>query len=133
MPACLFALRPGRNWTESQMILEDVAHYDTAVFVGGAMVIDTKAQRTLHRMGMEPRLAREVCATIESLGHAALALQDTEQAGVDYLASADREMNEATRQWMLVTTGHGPIRARAIKLPARAHDPRGPGRHQRTR
>jgi 5-amino-6-(5-phospho-D-ribitylamino)uracil phosphatase len=100
----LVCFATGRNWTESQTIFEAVAHYDTAVFVGGAMVIDTKAQRTLHRMGMEPQLAREVCAVIESLGHAALALQDTHQAGVDYLGSADQELNEATRQWMQVTT-----------------------------
>jgi len=100
----LVCFATGRNWTESQMILDAVAHYDTAVFVGGAMVIDTKSQRTLHRMGMEPRLAQEVCAAIEAMGHAALALQDTDQAGVDYLASADRELNEATRQWMKATT-----------------------------
>src|SRR5437763_1107728 len=30
-----------RNWTESRSVLDAVAHYDTAVFVGGAIVIDT--------------------------------------------------------------------------------------------
>jgi hypothetical protein len=100
----LVCFATGRNWTESQDILDAVAHYDTAVFVGGAMVIDTKQGRTLHRMGMQPQLARDVCAAIESLGHAALVLQDTGQAGVDYLATADVELNGATRQWMVATT-----------------------------
>jgi len=99
----LVCFATGRNYTESQTVLDAVEHYDTAVFVGGAMVIDTKHRRTLHRMGMQPQLAREVCAQFESMGHAALALQDTEAAGVDYLASAEMELNEATRQWMQVT------------------------------
>ncbi len=100
----LICFATGRNWTESQTILDAVEHYDTAVFVGGAMVIDTKSGQTLHRTGMEPQLARDVCAVIESLGHAALALQDTGEAGVDYLVSDGIELNEATRQWMVATT-----------------------------
>ena len=93
----------GRNWTESQSILRSVAHFDMAVFVGGAMVIDTRTGRTLHRTAMHPNLAREVCQVLETLGHAALALQDTSAAGVDYLATADVQLNEATRSWMAVT------------------------------
>jgi len=100
----LVCFATGRNWTESQTILDAVEHYDTAVFVGGAMVVDTRTGQTMHRTGMRPELAREVCAAIESLGHAALALQDTEETGVDYLASADVEMDGATRHWMEVTT-----------------------------
>ena len=34
----LVCFATGRNFTESRTVLEDVAHYDTAVFVGGAMV-----------------------------------------------------------------------------------------------
>src|SRR5882672_6051515 len=83
----LVCFATGRNFTESQMVLDAVEHYDTAVFVGGAMVIDTRHRKTLHRMGMQPQLAREVCELFESLGHAALALQDTAAAGVDYLAT----------------------------------------------
>lgn len=99
----LVCFATGRNWTESQTVLDAVAHYDTAVFVGGAMVIDTKQRMTLHRTAMQPDLAREVCKAIETLGHAALTLQDTQQAGVDYLATADVELNQATRDWMEVT------------------------------
>jgi 5-amino-6-(5-phospho-D-ribitylamino)uracil phosphatase len=100
----LVCFATGRNWTESQTILDAVEHYDTAVFVGGAMVIDTRNGQTLHRMGMQPQLAREICSVIESLGHAALALQDTGQTGVDYYATAGVQMNEATLRWMEVTT-----------------------------
>jgi hypothetical protein len=93
----------GRNWTESRAVLDAVEHYPTAVFVGGAMVIDTHHQVTLHRTMMEPRLAAEVCDYLESHGHAVLALQDTGPAGVDYLVSGGIPMNAATRQWVAVS------------------------------
>lgn len=99
----LVCFATGRNFTESSRIIEEVGHYSTAVFVGGAMVIDTKQQVTLHRQLMEPKLAAEACGELESMGSAALALQDTTEAGVDYLVSATIPLNEATRQWMKVT------------------------------
>jgi Cof subfamily protein (haloacid dehalogenase superfamily) len=99
----LVCFATGRNYTESKMVLDAVEHYSTAVFVGGAMVIDTRNRKTLHRMGMQPQLAREICDVFESLGHAALALQDTALAGVDYLATADVKLDAATSQWMTVT------------------------------
>ncbi len=99
----LICFATGRNMTESQMVLDAVAHYDTAVFVGGAMVVDTKKRLTLHRTCMQPELARELCAVIESMGQAALALQDTGMAGVDYLITDDVALNHATIQWLKVT------------------------------
>ena len=118
----LVCFATGRNFTESRSVLEDVAHYDTAVFVGGAMVIDTAQRVTLHRMLMEPALAAEVCAEFEAAGHAALALQDTAAAGVDYLVSADIELNESTALWMKVT-------AAGLKAVNDLSDPR---RHEHT-
>src|SRR5688572_23927705 len=115
----LICFATGRNWTESQTVLDAVEHYDTAVFVGGAMVIDTKQRQTLHRIGMAPELAREVCGVIEELGQAALALQDTAEAGMDYLVTADVELNDATRHWMRVTTA----KVHAVHdLPHHPHD-----------
>lgn len=99
----LICFATGRNWTESRAVLEAVAHYDTAVFVGGAMVIDTKKEVTLHRTMVDPSLAAEVSGALEQLGHAVLALQDTGTAGVDYLISADVELDEHTTRWMAVT------------------------------
>ena len=99
----LVCFATGRNYTESQTVLDAVEHYDTAVFVGGAMVIDTRHRKTLHRMGMAPELARGVCELLESMGHAALALQDTQESGFDYLVTADVQLNDATRTWMEVT------------------------------
>ena len=99
----LICFATGRNWTESRAILDTVEHWPTAVFVGGAMVIDTDQEVTLHRTMMEPALAREVCDCLESHGHAVLALQDTGTAGVDYLMTGDLPPNAATRQWMTVT------------------------------
>src|SRR5918998_2652241 len=80
----LVCFATGRNWTESKTVLDAVAHYGTAVFVGGAMVVDTEKRVTLHRTMMQPDLAREVCAFLEAEGHAACAVQDTWAAGVDY-------------------------------------------------
>ena len=99
----LVCFATGRNWTESQAILDAVNHYDSAVFVGGAMVVDTRNRVTLHRTMMAPDLAAELCAFIEDRGHAALALQDHGTAGVDYLVSGDVPLNDATRGWMRVT------------------------------
>jgi hypothetical protein len=99
----LVCFATGRNWTESRAILDAVEHWPTAVFVGGAMVIDTDKDVTLHRTMMEPALAREVCQILESRGHAVLALQDTGVAGIDYLMTGDLPPNDATRQWMTVT------------------------------
>jgi hypothetical protein len=99
----LICFATGRNWTESRTVLDDVAHYPTAVFAGGAMVIDTDQEVTLHRTMMEGALASEVCGLLESMGHAVLALQDLGTAGVDYLISDDVPLNEPTRVWMKVT------------------------------
>ncbi|HSV15927.1 MAG TPA: HAD family hydrolase, partial [Tepidisphaeraceae bacterium] len=99
----LVCFATGRNWTESRAVLDAVAHYDTAVFVGGAMVVDTKHRMTLHRTMMDPALAGSICGHFERTGQAALALQDTGAAGVDYLVSADVPVNDATAQWMSIT------------------------------
>ncbi len=99
----LVCFATGRNWTESRMVLDAVEHYATAVFAGGAMVIDTHQCVTLHRTMMEPTLAAEVCEFLESTGHAVLALQDKGTAGVDYLVSGDLPLNVPTAVWMELT------------------------------
>jgi 5-amino-6-(5-phospho-D-ribitylamino)uracil phosphatase len=99
----LVCFATGRNWTESRTVVDAVEHYASAVFAGGAMVVDTERDVTLHRMMMDPGLAAELCGHLEGLGHAVLALQDTETAGVDYLVTGEAELNEATRQWMAIT------------------------------
>jgi Cof subfamily protein (haloacid dehalogenase superfamily) len=93
----------GRNLTESNAILDAVGHHDMCVLVGGAMVVDVKRRVTLQRTAMEPALAADVCRLLEGLGHAALALQDTGETGVDYLITLGAPLNEATRQWMVAT------------------------------
>ena len=99
----LVCFATGRNWTESRMVLDAVEHFSTAVFVGGAMVIDTGQQVTLHRTMMEPSLAAEVCTFLEESGHAVLALQDTGATGVDYLVSGEVPLNPPTELWMQMT------------------------------
>ena len=90
----------GRNWTESKAALEAVGHQDLAVFVGGAMVIDTKLGVMVHRTAMHSNLAAEVCRFFENRGHTVLAMQDTLAAGVDYLLTADAVVDDSTDLWM---------------------------------
>ena len=104
----LVCFATGRNWTESRTVVEAVEHYATAVFAGGAMVVDTGRDVTLHRMMMDGVLAAELCRHLEAEGHAVLALQDTTTAGVDYLVTGEADLNDATRQWMAIT--HAKVR-----------------------
>ena len=99
----LVCFATGRNWTESLVVLEAIEHFDHAVFVGGAMVVDTKRKVTVHRTLMEPSLAAAVCKVLENSGHAVLALQDTQAAGFDYLISGDIEPNPSTQMWLAIT------------------------------
>ena len=115
----LICFATGRNWTESKLVLEAVEHYSTAVFAGGAMIVDTEKQVVLHRMNMEPKLAAEVVEFIESRGLGAMALQDTSAAGVDYHVSDSFEPDPVTEVWMAVmsTAMH-----RVGKLAAHSHE-----------
>lgn len=115
----LVCFATGRNWTESRTVLEAVAHYDTAVFVGGAVVMDTRQGVTLHRTMMQPALANEVCAFFETRGHAALALQDTLSAGFDYLLSEGFALDEATALWMKISNA---VVCRVASLQDYRHD-----------
>jgi Cof subfamily protein (haloacid dehalogenase superfamily) len=100
----LVCFATGRNWTESRVVVDTVGHHHHAVFAGGAIVMDTKQEVTLHRMMVDPQLAREVCKVLEDAGHAVLALQDTGVAGVDYLVSDEVPVNAETMHWMSVTS-----------------------------
>lgn len=66
----------GRNHTESRAVIEAVGHFDAAVFVGGATVVDTRTGLTLHRTAIDPALAADLCGFVESMGHAPIAMQD---------------------------------------------------------
>ncbi len=90
----------GRTLLESRPVLEQVGHFDQAVFVGGAVVMDTRAGITLHQQKMEPQLARALSQLLEEMGHAVLALQDSSAAGADYFATAGVPLDEATQRWM---------------------------------
>ncbi len=93
----------GRNWTESQYILDQIGLYPTSVFVGGAMVVDTKQRKVLHRTVMHPALASEVCRFFENQGYCTLALQDATTTGIDYVVNESAVMNDATALWMEAT------------------------------
>src|SRR5687768_11099135 len=55
----------GRNYYESLPVIDEIGHYDAAVFVGGASIVDTNGGETLHRQIIQPELAREVCLLLE--------------------------------------------------------------------
>ena len=86
----LVCFATGRNYTESQMVLEAVAHYDTAVFVGGAMVIDTSTAKRCIAWACRPNwLAR--LRIIRIARPCGPGIQDTAAAGVDYLVDGRRK------------------------------------------
>ncbi len=96
----LVCFATGRSWTESRLVLDAIEHYPTAVFSGGAMVVDTHQQVVLHQMKMEPALAAAVSSVMESAGHAPLALQDVSAADVDYLIGQVVEMHADSKAWL---------------------------------
>ena len=93
----------GRNWTESRAIVEAVGHRGPCVFVGGAAVVDTRDGRVLKHSLMHPQLAADVCGFFESHAQAAMALQDTGAAGVDYLITERAEIGPPLALWMRMT------------------------------
>jgi len=99
----LVCFATGRNWTESQPALDALNHYPTAVFVGGAMVIDTGRKVTLHRMLMDSELARSICRVLEEMGHAVLALSIRGDGPAQYLIGGSTNLNAATQAWMHIT------------------------------
>lgn len=115
----LICFATGRNFTESRTVLDAIEHYDSAVFVGGAMVIDTRQRVTLHRTMMDPALARELCQFFESRGQAALALQDTETAGIDYLITSEVPLHASTTGWL---KGTGASSRRMAGLSQHSHE-----------
>lgn len=99
----LVCFATGRSWRESRHIVDWVGHYGGAVFVTGAMVVDTHAKVMLRRSLMDAELARQLSRFFESRGHAVLALQDEQQAGVDYMVTDAVELNSATQGWLKMT------------------------------
>ena len=96
----LICFATGRHWAESRAVLEAIEHYASAVFVGGAIVMDTEKRITLHRVAMDPDLARQLSATIEDEGHAVLAAQDHDPAGCDYVLTDSIEPTLETDRWL---------------------------------
>jgi hypothetical protein len=93
----------GRNFTESRDVLSAVGHYDLAVFVGGAMVVDCATGQPTHVQRMTPALAAELSQFFEDAGQAVCALQHRDAAGVDYVITSEPAMNRAMSRWLEVT------------------------------
>jgi hypothetical protein len=94
------SIATGRNHTESRAIVEKLGIRHECIFVGGAMVVDGVSGKMLHRTVMHSELAAELCKVFEGLGHAALALQDTCETGLDYLITGDIPIHYPTRNWL---------------------------------
>ncbi len=93
----------GRNWNEARPVIKSVDHLDFAVFVGGALVVDTVRDVVLHRTTMHGSLAREICSFFETRGIAVEVLQDFSVTGSDYLITDGLPMDPATEMWMTLT------------------------------
>jgi hypothetical protein len=93
----------GRSWRESRHIVEMAGHFDIGVFATGAQIVDTQRGLTLHRTMLDAGLAREAAEFFETHGQTVLALQDSEQAGVDYLVTEATPLNPSSRNWLKMT------------------------------
>ncbi len=97
------AFATGRNYIEARGIFDIMEHQDLAVLVSGAVVVDTRSKQTIHCETMDPTLAGELCAAIERLGHAAVALQNRQHTGRDYVVSADPQLHDALGSWLALS------------------------------
>jgi Cof subfamily protein (haloacid dehalogenase superfamily) len=93
----------GRSWRESRHIVDSCGHFDIAVFATGAQIVDTRTGHTLHRTRLDPDLARQAAEFFETRGQTVLAMQDSEQAGVDYLVTEATPLNASSRSWLKMT------------------------------
>jgi hydroxymethylpyrimidine pyrophosphatase-like HAD family hydrolase len=88
-------------------VLDACQHFPKSVFVGGATVVETantrQGCRLLRSVTMQPDLARELSADLESLGHAVLALQESFLTGIDYCVTSGVPLDESSRKWMVLT------------------------------
>ncbi len=89
----------GRTYGESRGVIRSIGHTPPSVFAGGANVVDTASGQSLHTHPMPGDTARRLISHIASLGHAALALQDTAKAGRDYWVSHHAPLHRETTDW----------------------------------
>lgn len=89
----------GRNYAESVEIIRSAGHETLCVVASGAVVVDAQTGNIVRRAFMHGHLARELVGAIEVMGLTALALQDRELAGVDYLVSHQPPMHAALTTW----------------------------------
>jgi hypothetical protein len=107
----------GRNGIEASTVFASAGHQALAVLVSGAMVVDTRDGRVLHRGHMHADLAADLCRAIEDVGELSIAYQDRAETDIDYLISGTRDPHPAQGMW-ISTTGQ-----RVQRLPTLAtHD-----------
>lgn len=94
----------GRNGIEASTVFSAVGHQGVAVLVSGAMVVDTRDGRVIHRGHMHADLAADLCRAIEDVGEQAIAYQDRAETDIDYLISGDGALHPAQDHW-IATTG----------------------------
>ena len=93
----------GRNGIEAAGVFASVGHNHLAVLVSGAMVVDVRDGRVLHRGHMHADLAARLCQTIEATGEAAVVFQDRLETDVDYLVSGDKHLHPALGGWLALS------------------------------
>lgn len=94
----------GRSFTETRPILDDIGlDLDAAITVGGALLTDLAAQRTIDRTEMALDVALEAAQWFRERGYAVLWLYDAFEAGFDgYLIDPDRR-HPAVERWLRIT------------------------------
>ncbi|HEX8340025.1 MAG TPA: HAD-IIB family hydrolase [Tepidisphaeraceae bacterium] len=97
------AFATGRNYIEAQGVFEATGHFDLAVLVSGAVVVDTRTGHSVRRSTMNSVLAAELCGAIERLGHVAVAYQDRHAVHDDYVISRGGKLHPALGTWLAMS------------------------------
>ena len=95
----------GRGFVECNTILADIDAAGPAVVAGGAMIVDGRTGKTLHRFGVCPAITSTATGFIHDAGHAALVLKDAAATGHDYLVvtSEDNHPVDPVSIWWFET------------------------------
>jgi len=97
----------GRGLVESSAALAQIDQREAVIVVGGAIIADPAANRTLHRFAIDPQLVVDATRMLLDHGHAALVFKDRLAAGYDYLVvrGAQQIALEPVTEWWFKKMG----------------------------
>jgi 5-amino-6-(5-phospho-D-ribitylamino)uracil phosphatase len=94
------ALCTGRSLTETRPVLEAISlNMDFVVLVFGAMIMDVRSFRTLHRTPVEPGVAADLVSLLAEYDYPVLAVCDVTTDGTDYVLLPGQRNTRLCEVW----------------------------------